>query len=554
MEQVGRYRILGPLGRGAMGVVYLAEDPLLNRQVAIKTVDLGVEDESDREFLRGRLLKDARAAAALAHPGIVSVYDVLQESDMAYLVMEYIPGESLAAVLKKNPHPDAAFTVRVLHQMADALDYTHARGIVHRDIKPANVMIDDRGSAKIMDFGIARIADARTSTPTGVVMGTIQYMAPEQVKGETPTGKADQFALAAVAYEMLTGGTLFGQHSLTTLAYKIVNETPAPVRERNGSVPPAVDAVMTRALSKAPAERYASCGQFVDALERAFAGQTDAADAATMTLVRPPIGAPRRSYLPLAVGGLLAAAAIGGGLWMWHPWNQPRPAAQTAGVPVAQPAVVEPTAAPPVPPPVATVAKPPVVKKGAEEPDAMEETGPPPPRPAAEALEEARKFNQAGQTDAALQSVDRALVLRPRYSQAFLLRAQIRQKLKQWEPAAEDYGKVLQFFPKHGYAAWQRGICLVQLQRDEDALAEFNRAIEAKPELVAAYNQRGQIFMRRKDYPRAIADFSQAIRLAPDAPLGYQLRANARRSSGDIPGAREDMRHFRELKNSPQSP
>jgi serine/threonine protein kinase len=177
-QTFGRYTVSGQLGRGAMGVVYLASDPMLNRQVAVKTVDLGVEDPEEREFLRARLLRDARAAAVLKHPNIVSIYDVFEEGERAYLVMEYVEGESLAAQLKRNALPDYSTTLKVLRQIADALDYTHAHGVIHRDIKPANVMIDLAGTAKIMDFGIARITDTRTCTPTGMVMGTVEYMAP----------------------------------------------------------------------------------------------------------------------------------------------------------------------------------------------------------------------------------------------------------------------------------------------------------------------------------------------------------------------------------------
>src|SRR3984885_10042523 len=139
-ETFGRYTVLGQLGRGAMGVVYLASDPMLNRQVAVKTVDLSVEEPEEREFLRNRLLRDARAAAVLKHPNIVGIYDVFEDAGRAYVVMEYVEGGSLSALLKASPIPDPATTLNVLRQMADALDYTHARGIIHRDIKPANVM------------------------------------------------------------------------------------------------------------------------------------------------------------------------------------------------------------------------------------------------------------------------------------------------------------------------------------------------------------------------------------------------------------------------------
>ena len=251
-ETFGRYTVLGQLGKGAMGVVYLASDPMLNRQVAMKTVDLSVETPEEREFLRERLLRDARAAAVLKHPNIVAIYDVFEDSGRAYLVMEYIEGESLAALLKNNPLPDASAVLKVLRQMADALDYTHARGVIHRDIKPANVMIDSTGTTKIMDFGIARITDARTNTPTGMVMGTVEYMAPEQILGEPVDGRADQFALAVVAYQMMTGSTLFGPNTMATLTYKLVHE-PAPLPcSRNTSLPRGVDAVLAKALSKKP--------------------------------------------------------------------------------------------------------------------------------------------------------------------------------------------------------------------------------------------------------------------------------------------------------------
>jgi len=219
-QTFGRYTVQGQLGRGAMGVVYLASDPLLNRQVAIKTVDFGVEVPEEREFLRERLLRDARAAAGLRHPNIVAVHDVFEDDGRAYVVMEYVEGDTLSARLKAYPLPGTPVTLQILREMAEALDYTHSRGVIHRDIKPANVMIDAVGAVKIMDFGIARISDTRTSTPTGVVMGTVEYMAPEQIRGETADGRADQFALAVVGYQMMTGSTLFGPHTVATLTYK----------------------------------------------------------------------------------------------------------------------------------------------------------------------------------------------------------------------------------------------------------------------------------------------------------------------------------------------
>src|ERR1017187_6013070 len=173
-ETFGRYVVMRMLGRGAMGVVYLATDPMLNRQVAVKTVDLAVDDPLEREFLRNRLLRDARAAAVLKHPNIVGIHDVFEDGGHAYVVMEYVEGDTLAAGLKNSCLPAAFVVLKGVRQAADALDYAHARGVIHRDIKPANIMIDSAGNTKVMDFGIARISDARTCTPTGMVMGTVE--------------------------------------------------------------------------------------------------------------------------------------------------------------------------------------------------------------------------------------------------------------------------------------------------------------------------------------------------------------------------------------------
>jgi len=212
--------------------------------------------------------------------------------------------------------------LKVLSQMADALDYTHARGVIHRDIKPANVMIDAAGNAKIMDFGIARISDTRTCTPTGMVMGTVEYMAPEQIRGETVDGRADQFALAAVAYQMLTGATLFGPNTVATLTYKIVNEAPPPPCTRNAALPRGVDAVVAKALAKTPSERFTNCREFALALAEAFSGAPTAALVPAPLVAQPtqpmnpapgPTQPARRSRTAVlvAVAAVLGTAFIG---------------------------------------------------------------------------------------------------------------------------------------------------------------------------------------------------------------------------------------------------
>src|SRR5579862_1777157 len=176
VEQVGRYKIERELGRGGMGVVYLADDPLLGRKVAIKTVHFEITDANQREYLRTQLLRDARASAGLSHPNVVNVHDIIESGDTTYLVMEYIAGETLSARMQRSPAPDTAWLLRILRDIAAALDYTHRKGVVHRDIKPGNMMIDQHSRVRIMDFGLARAAAQNTATGSGLVAGTIQYM------------------------------------------------------------------------------------------------------------------------------------------------------------------------------------------------------------------------------------------------------------------------------------------------------------------------------------------------------------------------------------------
>jgi serine/threonine-protein kinase len=282
IEQVGRYRIERELGRGGMGVVYLADDPALGRKVAIKTIHFEITDAGQREYLRTQLLRDARSSAGLSHPNVVNVHDILESGDTTYLVMEYIPGETLASRMQRPPIPDAAWFLRVLRDIAGALDYTHRKGVVHRDVKPGNIMIDTHQRVRIMDFGLARATEHREGTSSGLVAGTIQYMSPEQIRGDALDGRADQFSMAAVAYEMLTGKPLFEATSPITMAQKIINETPVAAHVQNPNLPETSSAVLSKALDRAPSGRYPTCTAFLDALIATFDGET------VQALLRPP--------------------------------------------------------------------------------------------------------------------------------------------------------------------------------------------------------------------------------------------------------------------------
>jgi serine/threonine protein kinase len=268
MDQIGRYKILGEVGRGAMGVVYRAQDPAIGRIVAIKTIRLGdLVDPAERTKLRDRLMREAQSAGILSHPGIVTIYDVGEQDGLAYISMEYVDGPTLERMVLTSP-PDGKLVLDILAQTAAALDYAHKRGIVHRDIKPANIMIHERSTAKIADFGVARI-QSQQMTQAGSMVGTPNYMSPEQIQGQQVDGRSDQFSLAVIAYELLTGEKPFTADSIPSLAFKIVQEDPMQVHRLNPTLDWPVDTVLKRGLSKNPADRYPTCSDFIFAIENA---------------------------------------------------------------------------------------------------------------------------------------------------------------------------------------------------------------------------------------------------------------------------------------------
>jgi serine/threonine protein kinase len=255
----GRYEILSELGRGSMGIVYQARDPKIDRIVAIKTLSLGQEDDDEAEF-RMRFILEAQAAGRLSHPGIVTVYDVAEDTEThaPYIVMEYVAGQTLKKLLApgyaKVPLETA---LRLAQEVAEALAYAHARGVVHRDIKPANIMITEDEHAKIMDFGVAKL-DLSQRTQSGVLMGTPAYMSPEQLTGHSVDGRSDIFSLGVVLYTMLVGHRPFQGNGISTIGFKVVNNNPLPLTTINPALPPEIDTIVSRAIAKELDKRYQS--------------------------------------------------------------------------------------------------------------------------------------------------------------------------------------------------------------------------------------------------------------------------------------------------------
>jgi eukaryotic-like serine/threonine-protein kinase len=267
VTKAGRYEIVGELGRGAMGVVYKAVDPVIGRTVAVKTIRLSEEGTGlSRPELLTRFQTEARAAGLLTHPNIVVVFDAGEEDGLYYITMELVEGKSLQALLDDGHGFPLPRTLRIMDQTCSALQFAHERNVIHRDIKPANLMLTADDTVKVTDFGTAKILQFGTVQQTAHVMGTPSYMSPEQVKGRAVDGRSDIFSLGVMLYEMVTGEKPFPGQNITTVIYKIVNEDPVPPRQLNPSIHPGISAVVMRALEKEPDQRYQSCREMLEDL------------------------------------------------------------------------------------------------------------------------------------------------------------------------------------------------------------------------------------------------------------------------------------------------
>jgi serine/threonine protein kinase len=295
MTKAGRYEILGELGRGAMGVVYHAVDPVIGRNVAVKTIRLTAEGTGlSHPELLARFQTEARAAGLLTHPNIVVVYDAGEEDGLYYITMELVVGQSMQAVFDNGEAFPVPRILRILEQACGALQFAHERNIVHRDVKPANLMLTADDTVKVTDFGTAKILQFGTVQQTTHVMGTPSYMSPEQVKGRPVDGRTDIFSLGVVLYEMLTGEKPFPGQSITTVIYKIVNEEPVQPRQLNPSIHPGLNDIVMRALAKDPETRYQSCREMLEDLRnyRALGGNERNPEATLVSSRGPGLGQP----------------------------------------------------------------------------------------------------------------------------------------------------------------------------------------------------------------------------------------------------------------------
>jgi serine/threonine-protein kinase len=287
LTKASRYQLVRELGRGSMGVVYEGFDPVIGRRVAIKTMlTEGLSEQEFQEY-KTRFQREAQAAGILAHPNIVTVYDFGEEGGVLYLAMEYLEGISLEKLVEEQNVLPLETILSIFDQVCSALNHAHRHQIVHRDIKPANIMILDTGLVKVTDFGVAKMMSLGM-TQAGQVLGTPNYMSPEQVRGRQVDGRCDIFSLGIVLYELTTGRKPFAGQNITTVIYKIINEDPIPPRELDATIHPGLSYVICKALAKNPEERYQTCRELADDLKnfKALGGQ--ASPAATVALEAPP--------------------------------------------------------------------------------------------------------------------------------------------------------------------------------------------------------------------------------------------------------------------------
>ena len=297
LTKAGRYQIVSELGRGSMGVVYRGFDPVIGRTVAIKTMLVEGLPPSEFEEYKQRFQREAQSAGVLTHPNIVTVYDFGEDAGVLFLAMEFLEGKSIQQLVEKHNVMPIETLLPMYEQICGALDHAHQHKIVHRDIKPANIMILDSGLVKVTDFGIAKVM-SMGMTQAGQILGTPNYMSPEQVKGRSVDGRSDIFSLGVILYELVTGEKPFGGQNITTVIYKIINEDPIPPRQLDATIPLGLSYVIQKSLAKSPDERYQTCRELAEDLRNYKNLGGVSAPNATVVIRVPPMAAQQSEPAP----------------------------------------------------------------------------------------------------------------------------------------------------------------------------------------------------------------------------------------------------------------
>jgi tetratricopeptide (TPR) repeat protein len=560
-SSLGPYRLVETLGQGGMGVVYKAIDTRLGRTVAVKLLPPAPPGAAPDAERSRRFLVEAQAASALNHPHIVTVHDVGREGDVEFIVLEFVAGRTLAAQLAAGPLP-VGRALEVARQVADALAAAHAAGIVHRDLKPQNVMLAEDGRAKVLDFGLARIAvDATDATVAagytlpGTVLGTPAYMSPEQVEGRAVDARSDVYSAGVLLYEMLTAQRPFRDTSYAAAVHAVVYEDPVPVRERRPDVPRPLARVIERCLAKAPGERYANGAELRAALEAiAHALESGAADGGDSVAgrVRDAAAGARRGWRRGRGLALVAAALL----------------AIAAGAITLVPAFRSRVAA--------------LVPAGAPSTYALYQAG----------MAELDRYYEPGRTDRAIAAFEQAVAADSAYAPGYvglaegwwrryrenrdeallrrateyarhavaldpqLARARVARGLaaveaKDYAAARADFDQALALDPANAQA--HRGLASIHLAEARPAAAEssYARAIALAPGDWEIVSQRGVLHFQAGRYEQALADFEAGARLSPANPLVHRNVGGAHHMLGHYPEAAASFQRSIEIRPDP---
>src|SRR3954468_24361245 len=545
---VGPYRVLEKIGAGGMGEVYLAHDTRLDRRVALKRLTGHLTAETARR----RLDREARAAARLNHPNIAAIYDLVEDAQDCYIVMEFVDGQSLGQLPGSSLSIDRIIDIAV--QLADALAYAHARGVVHCDVKPANVRVGGNGAIKLLDLGIAALLDlgvdaadtAAAATRTAGVQGTPAYMAPERFRGPAADARADVCSLGVLLYELATGRTPYVATDFVGQALAIA-QRPAPrARSLNADVPPDLDAVLTRALERDPALRFPTAGEFATALRTV---QADLARPAAVTVVPAASVSPSRqrrwriigasAAIVASVAAIPASQAIGrwrahtaarsayenGRLQLDHteqPGNVDRAESsfisavkQDPGFAVAHAGLADVYSA------RYRLQKDPALAAHArEEAEAAARLDPNQPE-VHTALGAIKRLT--GEREAAIVEFNKALSLQPPDSDAHRLLGQTLAEQGRVDEGIAEIKKAIQIRPDHWNNHFTLGFVLYSAARYEEAAAEYRRTTELTPNYAGAYQMLGTTLHKLGDVEGAIGNYEHAVRLGPSAPAYSNL-------------------------------
>lgn len=515
---LGHYKILAPLGAGGMGEVYRASDSRLGREIALKILPQTLSRDSS---LRARFEQEARAASALNHPNIVSIYDIGQQEETQYIVSELVDGEPLRSLISRGPVP-ARKIIDLGRQIAEGLAAAHSAKIIHRDLKPENILITHDGRVKIIDFGLAKQmfqgspedTVPGTLTMPGTVMGTIGYMSPEQIRAQPLDSRSDIFSLGVILYEMAAGRNAFTGESGADVMSAILMADPPELRVAD--LPPGLVFTIRRCLEKNPALRFQSASDLAFAINSlsSLPAATAPAQLPAVANATVEIKPPTRSLSWLAWAVPVLCIAGGAGYWLStqrRPAPAPPPVSNAQPAPIPTPPVAVQQVKPSAPPPqkkqekVAVAEKPATPNVVAPEPPKVEPaSAPADERP----FDRAQKLNADGKYDQAIKAFDGVIRMRPKYALAFV----------------------------------GRGNAYLHQKQLDLALSDFNEAIRLKPDMHFAYVDRGHLYNQKGEYQLAIKDFDEAIRLHPDNARAYEGRALAKGKTGDRKGAAADRK------------